>query len=103
MSVEGSPAGDLADIDTEMKTSTSAALATGGGREDLHIHVGGGMRNQIFDFKAEMEVIICKEEGWKEIICELPKGPVSAALDVSDPGAEHELVSLLLSRTHINV
>ena len=72
MSVEGSPAGDLADIDTEMKTSTYAALATGGGREDLHIHFGGGMRNQIFDFKAEMEVITCKEEGWKEIIYELP-------------------------------
>ena len=32
---------------------------------------------------------MCKEEGWKRIICGLPKGPVSAAPDVSDPGAEH--------------
>ena len=57
----------------------------------------------VFNFKAEMEVTISMEEEWKEIICEIPKGPVSAVPDVSDPGAEHELVSLLLNRTHIDV
>ena len=64
---------------------------------------GAGNRNQIFNFKAEVEVTISKEAEWKEIICDLPKGPVSAAPDASDSCAEHKLVSLLLSRTYINV
>ena len=69
-------------------------LQLGGGvgdaEEVLHTdHFGGGIRNQIVNFKAEMEVTMSKEEEWKETICDLPKGPVSAALDVSDPGAEH--------------
>ena len=38
------------------KTSTPAALATGGGGEDLHIHVGGGMENKIFNFKEELRI-----------------------------------------------
>ena len=43
------------------KTSTSAAIATGGGREDLHVHVGGGRENEIFSFKEELGMPSQKE------------------------------------------
>ena len=51
------------------KTSTPAALATGGGGEDLHIQVGGGMENEICNFKEElkmqMEKEFCHRRGWQ--------------------------------------
>ena len=53
------------------KTSTSAAIATGGGREDLHIHVGGGRENEIFSFKEELGMprrsLAANKEGMVEL------------------------------------